>query len=176
MKDNILLTLLVVIAPLSLMAVGGGQAILPEVHRQLVLSHGFVTETQFVTDFTISKMAPGPTSLMISLMGWQAAGWQGMVVATIAIFAPSSILVLLMARVWSRHSGAAWQKAVERGLAPIAAGLILASTLTIARALGGGWLAALVSLVVTVLMLITRVNPLWAIGGGAAVFLLAGMV
>ena len=103
--DNILLTLLLIIAPLSLLSVGGGQAILPEVHRQMVLIHGFVTETQFVTDFTISKMAPGPTSLMISLLGWQAAGWQGMVVATIAIFTPSSVLVLLMARIWSRHSG-----------------------------------------------------------------------
>ncbi len=176
MKDNILLTLLVIIAPLSLMSVGGGQAILPEVHRQIVLNLGLVTETQFVTDFTISKMAPGPTSLMISLMGWQAAGWQGMVVATIAIFAPSSILLLLMARIWSRHSGAAWQKAVESGLAPIAAGLILASTLTIARALGGGWLAAFVSLVVTVVMMATRINPLWMIAAGAGLFMLTELV
>ena len=93
-----------------------------------------------------------------------------------APLAEASVLVLLMARIWSRHSGKPWQIAFERGLAPIAAGLILATTLTLARSLGGGWPAYAVTLVVAVVMMVSRLNPLWMIGGGAVVFLLAGMV
>ncbi len=174
MRDNPVLALLLIMAPLSLMSVGGGQAILPEVHRQAVLVHGWIDEATFVADFAISKMAPGPTSLIVTLIGWQAAGLAGAAVATFAIFLPSSILVLLLARVWARYRGAAWQKAVEQGLAPVAAGLILAGSLTLFRAASGGWLAWAVALVATVVILLTQLNPLFLIGTGALVFLVAG--
>lgn len=174
MRDNPVLALLLIMAPLSLMSVGGGQAILPEVHRQVVSVHGWIDEATFVADFAISKMAPGPTSLIVALIGWQAAGLAGAAVATVAIFLPSSILVLLLARIWARYRGAAWQKAVEQGLAPVAAGLILAGSLTLFRAASGGWLAWAVAAVATAAMTMTQVNPLLLIGGGAAVFLLVG--
>lgn len=174
MRDNPVMALLLIMAPLSLMSVGGGQAILPEVHRQAVLVYGWIDEPTFVADFAISKMAPGPTSLIVTLIGWQAAGLLGAAVATLAIFLPSSILVLLLARVWARYRGAPWQKAVEQGLAPVAAGLILAGSLTLFRAASGGFLAWGVALVATVVILMTELNPLLLIGGGAAVFLLVG--
>lgn len=174
MRDNPVLALLFIMAPLSLMSVGGGQAILPEVHRQAVLVYGWIDEATFVADFAISKMAPGPTSLIVTLIGWQAAGLLGAAVATVAIFLPSSILVLVLARVWARYRGAAWQNAVEQGLAPVAAGLILAGSLTLFRAASGGLMAWGVALVATAAILMTELNPLLLIGGGAAVFLLAG--
>ncbi len=174
MRDNPLLTLLAIMAPLSLMSVGGGQAIIPEVHRQAVLVHGWISEATFVADFAISKMAPGPTSLIVTLIGWQVAGVAGAAVATVAIFLPSSVLVLLLARVWARHRGAPWQKAVEQGLAPVAAGLILAGSLTLFRAASGGWLAWGVALVSTAVIMMVDINPLLMIGAGAVVFLMVG--
>jgi chromate transporter len=119
-------------------------------------------------------MAPGPTSLIVTLIGWQAAGLVGAAVATVAIFLPSSLLVLLLARIWARYRGAKWQKAVEQGLAPVAAGLILAGSLTLFRAASGGALAWGVALVATVVIMVTEFNPLYLIGAGALVFLMAG--
>lgn len=174
MRDNPVLALLLIMAPLSLMSVGGGQAILPEVHRQAVLVHGWIDEATFVADFAISKMAPGPTSLIVTLIGWQAAGLAGAAVATFAIFLPSSVLILVLARAWARYRGAPWQKAVEQGLAPVAAGLILAGSLTLFRAASGGWLASVVALLATVVILMTDLHPLLLIGSGALVFLMAG--
>ena len=174
MRDNPLLTLLMIFAPLSLLSVGGGQAVLPEIHRQVVLAHGWLTEQTFVADFAISKMAPGPTSLIVTLIGWQVAGLAGAAISTVAIFVPSSLLVLGLARVWARYRGAPWQIAVERGLAPVAAGLILAGSLTLFRAATGGWLAWVVAIVATVVIAMTELNPLLVIGGGAAVFLVLG--
>jgi len=174
MRDNIYITLIGIIAPLSLLSVGGGQSVLPEMHRQIVELHGYISEAQFLADYTISRMNPGPTSLIVALIGWQVAGWWGAVVTTISIFVPSSILVLLLARIWARSRGAAWQIAVERGLAPLAAGLILASTVTLARGLSGGWLSVVITLLSTLAMTLTRLSPLWVIGGGAVMFLVLG--
>ena len=174
MRDNLLLTLFVIIAPLSFLTIGGGQSVLPEIHRQMVGVHGFISEANFIADFAITQMAPGPKSLIITLIGWQTAGWQGALVTTLAIFVPSSLLVFALAHIWSRYRGARWQLAVEQGLAPIAAGLILASSLTLLRAASGGWVGWAVSAAATAVMLVTQFNPLLLVGAGAAIFLLLG--
>lgn len=174
MRDNIYLDILAVFVPLSLLSVGGGQAVIPEIHRQAVAVHGWISEATFVADFDISKMAPGPTSLLVTLIGWQVSGLWAAALATIAIFLPSSLLVFGLARIWARHRGAPWQKAVEQGLAPVAAGLILAGSLTLFRAATGGPLAWAIALASTAAIMLTEVNPLLLIGAGAGVFLLVG--
>ena len=82
--------------------------------------------------------------------------------------------LMLLARVWARHRGAPWQKAVEQGLAPVAAGLILAGSLTLFRAASGGWLAWGVALASTAVIMMVDINPLLMIGAGAVVFLVMG--
>jgi chromate transporter len=174
MDDNVLVKLLLIMAPLSLMTVGGGQAVLPDIHRQVVDVHGWLSESRFVADFAISRMAPGPGSLIVTLIGWQVAGFWGALICTVAIFVPSSLLVLALARIWARTRGADWQIAVEKGLAPVAAGLILAASLTLFRAASGGWLAWAVAACSTLLILRTEWSPLVLIAAGACVFLLVG--
>ena len=127
--------------PLSLTTVGGGQSVVAEIHRQAVNEYHWMTDGQFLDDFALSRLSPGPGSLLVSLVGWQVAGILGAVVASFAIFAPSSFLVYWLARIWTRYRGARWQIAVERGLAPLAAGMILAASLTVLRAAQGGWIA-----------------------------------
>lgn len=172
MRDSPFLALLAVFVPLSLLSVGGGQAVLPEIHRQVVLGQHWISEANFVADYAISRMSPGPSSLIVTLIGYQVGGVLGGVVATVAIFLPSSLLMYALVRVWSRNRGAPWQIAVERGLAPVAAGLILASCLTLLQAAAGGWLVAVVAVVSAGFVLTDRVSPLWMIGGGAALFLI----
>ena len=172
-----LIALLTLFAPLSLVSVGGGQTLVAEIHRQVVANHGWLTEGQFVDAFAISRMAPGPGTLLVTLIGWDVAGLPGAVVASIAIFAPTALLVYFLARVWARYRGARWQRALEAGLRPVAAGMILASGLVLIQALEGGWLARGIALASTALLMATRVNPLLLMAGGAGVFVaLHGMV
>ena len=172
-----LIALLTLFAPLSLVSVGGGQTLVAEIHRQVVANHGWLTEGQFVDAFAISRMAPGPGTLLVTLIGWDVAGLPGAVVASIAIFVPTALLVYFLARVWARYRGARWQRALEAGLRPVAAGMILASGLVLIQALEGGWLARGIALASTALLMATRVNPLLLMAAGACVFVaLHGMV
>ena len=170
-----LLALAGVFAPLSFATIGGGQSVVTEIHRQVVLQHHWLDEAGFVTLFALSRLAPGPGSLLVTLIGWVVAGWMGAVVASVAIFVPSSLLLYGLARLWVRHRGARWQVAIERGLAPIAAGLILSAALTLVRASQGGAYAWVVAGGSTGVLYFTRMSPFLLLAAGAAVFLALGV-
>jgi chromate transporter len=85
--SDILFTLAVQFAIMSLLALGGANAVVPEIHRQAVEFRGWMTERQFADMFAISQAAPGPNVMIVTLVGFHVAGLPG------AIFAHSSIAV-----------------------------------------------------------------------------------
>ena len=165
------LGLFALFAPLSLVTVGGGQTVIAAIQRQVVDQHHWMTGPQFLNAFAVSRMAPGPGSLLATLIGWQVAGFWGAVAATLGIFGPTAVLVYGIAVLWRRHQGAMWQRALEGGLRPVAAGMILASVYVLLNALEGGWLAQGIAYASTALLLTTGVDPLLLLLAGAGVFL-----
>jgi chromate transporter len=167
---SLTLALLTVFVPLSLVSVGGGQSIVAGIHRQVVENHHWLTGPQFVDAFAIARMAPGPGTLLVTLIGWQVDGAWGALIASIGIFTPTALLIYGLARIWARYRGALWQRALEAGLQPIAAGMILAAGLVLVEALEGGWLARIIAVAATGVLMITRVSPLLLMAVGAVVF------
>lgn len=173
MNLRLLGELAAVFAPLSFLAVGGGQSIVADVHRQSVGVHAWMSDGQFLNLFALSRIAPGPGSLLVTLVGWQVAGLWGALVASAAIFVPCSLLVYGLAHVWSRYKASRLIRAVEAGLVPVAAGMILAASCTLLRAAEGGAWAWSVTALSTLALMFTRINPFLLMGAGAGVFLLA---
>ncbi len=168
---KILLALLSVFIPLSLVSVGGGQAIVADIHRQVVTVHHWMTEGQFVDAFAVSRMAPGPGALLVTLIGWQVAGVLGAIVATLGIFGPTAFLIYGVASLWQRHQGKRWQLALEAGLRPVAAGTILAAVWVLMQALEGGWLAKTIAVLAGATLTVTRINPVLLLVCGAGLFI-----
>lgn len=164
------LQLAAVFTPLSVATIGGGQAIISDIQRQVVDVHHWMTAAQFVNDFAIARMSPGPGSLLATLIGWQVAGFWGAVVATLALFGPTAFLIYGVARLWRRHQGARWQVALEAGLRPVAAGMILASVVVLVEGLDGGWPARLLALASTACVMYTRIHALTLIALGTGLF------
>lgn len=127
-----LLQLAAILVPLSLVAVGGGFTVMPEIHRQVVEVRGWMSATEFAELFALAQAAPGPNILVVSLIGWKVAGWLGGLVALLAMTGPSSVLALGVALTWRRYAHAPWVRALQTGLAPLAVGLVLASSLILA--------------------------------------------
>ncbi|MBZ9758226.1 chromate transporter [Mesorhizobium sp. ESP6-5] len=168
--DNLLVSLFLVFAPLSLMAIGGGASILGELQHSVVDNRHWLTNKSFLDMFAISRVAPGPGTLIVTLMGWHLAGWAGAIVSTIAIFAPSSLLVIVVAHFWHSRPNAAWQGALVYGLAPLAAGLVLSSVFTLLSNAKGGWIAWCVAIMVAVAARMIRLGPLTLMIVGSVVF------
>jgi chromate transporter len=166
-----LLALALVFAPLSLLSIGGGASLLAEIEHQSVTVHGWTTQREFADLFAISRAAPGPGSMLSTLIGWKVAGVTGALAATVALYLPSSLLVYGAARLWGRWRGSVWHTAIERGLAPIAAGLLLAGGIAVLQVSPGGlsvWLAAAIS--TAVILWRPRLHPLILFAAGGAAF------
>ena len=118
---------------LSLLCVGGGLGVIPELQRQVVVNHQWVTAREFVDGYTLAQLTPGPNMLVVAFVGYRAHGLVGAVLATIAMFLPTSVLAIVVADRWQRWRGRPWADAVERALAPVGMGLMVAGVYTLAR-------------------------------------------
>ncbi|MCQ9618166.1 chromate transporter [Paenalcaligenes niemegkensis] len=170
---TVLLQLLRIFLPLSFLTIGGGQSIIPAIHYQSVEVHQWVSNREFLDLFALTRLTPGPKSLLVSLIGWKAAGLLGAAVATFAIFVPSAVLVYFLAKIWQRYEATLALRAIEQGLAPVAAGMILAATATILKAAEGGIWAWSTAIVAAILLLRTRINPFILLASGGLIFYLA---
>ena len=176
MPDEIrrLLALALVFAPLSLLSIGGGASLLAEIDHQSVTVHTWTTQREFADLFAISRAAPGPGTMLSTLIGWKVAGWAGALTATVALYLPSSLLVYGAARLWGRWRGSVWHTAIERGLAPIGAGLMLAGGIAVLRVSPGGpavWVAAIAS--TALILRWPSLHPLALFAASGALFSLA---
>lgn len=158
-------------ATLSLLAFGGGAGVLPAMQTASVDEYHWLTAPDFLQLFAISRAAPGPGSLIVVLIGQRAAGLAGALVALLAMFVPSCLVVYGLARVWQRARNAAWRVRTERALAPLGIGLTFASAVALLRGTEHDLLAYGVTGVASVLMARTATHPLAVLAGGAAVML-----
>jgi chromate transporter len=171
MRSDLALALIAVFVPFSLVSIGGGTSVLAGIHHEAVDVHHWVTSREFVDLFAISRAAPGPGSMLTTLIGWHVGGIAGALIATLALFLPSSMLCYGVALVWRRYRGRSWHTALEQGLAPIGIGLVLAGVIAILRIGSGGvlsWVVAFGS--AGLLSWRPRLHPLLLFLIGGAIF------
>ncbi len=155
--------IIILFSTLSLLSIGGGNSVLPEMHKKVVQDYNWMTDSQFADIFAISQAAPGPSILIVTLVGYKAAGVVGAIIATVAMMAPAGILVYLITCVWQRAEKSPVRKAVEKGFAPLTVGLVLASAYIMSRAADHDWRAYILTGICTLVFVFTKTNPLIAV-------------
>jgi chromate transporter len=173
MSFAILAQIVRVFAVLSLVSIGGANAVLPEIHRQVVDVQGWMNDAAFADLFAISHAAPGPNIIMVSLIGWQLAGIAGLLVATLAIMIPSCSLAFLASRVVARWADQRWLQLGREGIVPVALGLILASGVSMIRTSDHDTVTVCISLLTAAFVVFSRRNPLWALTAGTCIGVIA---
>ena len=162
-----LVALLVLYGELSLLSFGGGPTVLPEMQRQIVEVHHWMSAAEFAALFALAQAAPGPNMLVSTLVGLHVAGLAGAVVATLGMIVPSSLLTIAVVGVWDRFRNAPWRRAVQAGLVPVTVGLFLSAAAMIALSADHTIALGLLTLGVAGLSLGTAIHPLWLLGAGA---------
>lgn len=169
----VLWTLGLIFAQLSLLAFGGGATILPEMQRQVVEVHGWLTAPEFGALYALAQAAPGPNMMVVPLIGWHVAGWAGAAVSSVAMFGPSSIVTVVAVRLWDRFRTSPWRPVVQAGLMPVTAGLVAASAALITQATAGTWWLLAIAGLSAVLNARALAHPLVILAGGAILGLAA---
>lgn len=174
MTSSVLQQLATTFSILSLGAVGGANATLPELHRQMVSIRHYMDDATFASLVAIAQTAPGPNVTVMSLMGWYVAGLAGLAVATLGMIAPSSTLVFAAERIFRRFSSNRALLVLKMALAPIAVGLLCSSGFMLGRVADSGALTIAITIAMTLLCGLTRINPLYGIASGALIALAIG--
>ena len=161
-------------ALLSILAVGGGTAVLPEM--QTILAHQFgIDHTQFVHIYSIGQLAPGPNMLMVLVIGYQIAGLIGACVVLLSFFLPSSLMCFYMGRLWNHFGESPWRRSIQNALEPISIGLMSSGVYAVAKASVVSGITLALALVTLYLILRTKINPVLVIlgSGGLGALLMA---
>ena len=166
MNTSPLSTLFGYFALLSLFAVGGANAAIPEMHRIAVEVMHWMNDRQFADMFAIAQLSPGPNVIIVTLIGYHVAGLAGAAVATVGMCGPTCLMAFFVARVWDRFKDAHWRVAIQNGLIPVSLGLIAASAFVLARAADHNVYAVVLTAVTAVVTFTTRMNPLWIFAAG----------
>lgn len=123
---------------LSLVSVGGGNAVIPEIQRFSVLTQQWVSAAEFTAIYAIAQAAPGPSSMLVALIGYKAAGMIGAATAATAMYLPSSVVIFMAARFLEHFRHNRWARVFERSVAPLAVGLILSSAYIVGNSMQTG--------------------------------------
>lgn len=148
---------------LGLLAFGGGIAILPEIERQVVVEHGWITRREFVDSFALGRLTPGPGMLMVMFTGYKVAGIPGALTALIAIFGPTALITAVVAAYWDRLRQRPWLATLQRALAPVALGLLAAGGFTLLRSAVQDVIGAVIAIVTLVVLWVWHPNPAWVV-------------
>ena len=159
MSGHDLLALFAHFLSLSIFATGGAMALASDMHRYVVDDHHYISHTQFVNSIALAQAAPGPNILFVTVMGWQIAGLPGALATTLGLSMPALIFPVLMSRASRMAQFDRFIQALQRGLGPVALGLMASTCYLLARQAPGGWKGAAIIGVTLGVLAFTRVPP-----------------
>lgn len=156
---------------LSMLSIGGAITTVPDMHRYIVTEHHWLTDAQFTASIAIAQAAPGPNVLFVAVLGWNVAGPLGTLATMTGILIPSTMLSLWATRWGARRRETRFVQAFTAGLTPLTLGLLLATGWVLAepylRDPSHRWGALALIAVSIVVMLRTRLSPMWLVALGA---------
>lgn len=145
MRRVSLLRLIVVFAWTGLSSLGGGRS--AYFHESLVRRRGWIRHDEFVQDFTLSQVLPGPNfSNLAVVLGYRLAGFAGGVWGLLAVVLPGALILLVASGLYAEGAFGAGATLLMRGLSAAVVGLVAVTSLRIMRGSLRGARAAAIAL------------------------------
>lgn len=114
---------------------GGGVGMLALIRNEVVERKRWIDDRQLSVAVTMGQMLPGPfVSNYAEYIGYSLRGWQGMVVAVLALLAPSFVLMVVLSFLYFRFGSVPVVMRVFSGVQPVVVGILAWATYTIGRA------------------------------------------
>jgi chromate transporter len=112
---------------------GSGLVIVPFLEKGLVQENGWLSPRDFLIAVAVGMMSPGPVVITATFVGFLVAGFWGSLTATVAIFLPSFLFVLLVAPLLQRNRSNAYVQGFIKGAYGAAIGTILGACVLLGK-------------------------------------------
>lgn len=151
---------------------GSGMVLFAFIQRDVVSRYGWLSQQQLIDAIAVGQMTPGPVLSSATFIGYLVSGWAGALVATIAVFLPSFIIVVLIGPMTPRLRRSLTAQAFLKGVNAAVVALILTVSLALFQAaIVDGW-SVIILIVGLVALLRFRIDTLWLVLGGVFLGLL----
>ena len=120
----------------SVMSLQGFGGVLAVVHRELVDKRRWLTDAEFIEDWAVAQVMPGPNVCNLALMfGDRHMGWPGALSALAGLLALPLVLLLTIATLFNQWADSPAVEGALRGMGAVAAGLIAGAALKLLQSL-----------------------------------------
>ena len=122
-----LLTLAWIYLRIGLIFVGGGYVLIPLLNHIMVDQYHWLTLREFLDGLALSQLTPGPLAMLATFTGFRAGGFLGGLIATVFIFLPCVVLMLVIGRNYHRLKNIDLIRKTLDVLLPAVVGLVAAA-------------------------------------------------
>ena len=150
-------------AGMSVLLFGGGFVFIPLIQQIVVQEQGWLTRQEFIDAIALGQITPGPILISAAFIGYKVMGLLGAAIATVAIFLPPALLMLVSVHFLMRARESTVVKAVLRGIRPAVIGMIAAAAWSIGATAVPNWLSAAIFLAALTALFRLRVDVAWII-------------
>jgi chromate transporter len=150
---------------------GGGYVLIPLLQHLLVDQYKWLTLREFLDGVAISQLTPGPLAMLATFTGVRVGGFTGGLIATLCIFAPCIVLMLVVGRYYARLKEIDLIRSTLDGVLPAVVGLVASAAWSLGATLGSlrEWVILVVAFCI---FRWTKINPMVMILGAG----LSGML
>lgn len=166
-----LLSISVVFFKIGALVFGNGFTMLPLIQREVVNTHHWLNLDQFMVGVALGQMTPGPVSITATFIGYKVMGLIGAVVATLAIYAPSFIFVVMTFGIYAKMKKYNWVNSALSGLLASFVGIMALVVINTGKhALVDIYTVILFGLSFIMLQF-ARLDSKWVILGGTGIYM-----
>jgi chromate transporter len=148
---------------------GSGLAIVPFLYGELVQTHAWLNDRQFLDAVAVAMITPGPVVITVAFIGYLVGGPAGMTVAAVAVFLPVYLFVVLPAPYFRRHRDQPIVKGFVDGVSAAATGAIAGAAYVLATRAIVDWGTAVIAVVSFVVLARWKISELWVIAAAALI-------
>jgi chromate transporter len=155
---------------------GSGYVLLAFLRADLVERWRWLTDQQLLDAIAIGQFTPGPVFTTATFIGYVIAGSPGAILATVGIFLPAFVFVLMSSPFIPKLRSSSWASGFLDGVNVASLGLMAAVTLQLGRAAVVDWLTAVLALISAVLVFRLKINSAWLVLGGGVIGLVSKLL
>jgi chromate transporter len=161
--------MMLVIATLSVLGFGGGNAVFPQLYTDSVDVYHWVTADEFARYFALARLGPGPGTTITALIGYAVGGFPGAALGAFAMFFPAAVVVFGISALYDRFHEHPWRKIFARAMIPIVLGLTWVGVTLLSRGALVSPLTIAIAVAAAAMMIWTKFNASLVILAAAVV-------
>jgi len=165
--------LLATFAGMSVLLFGGGFVFIPLIQESVVETYQWVTHKEFIDAIAMGQITPGPILISATFIGYKVAGVFGAATATIGIFAPPAMIMLICTHYLQRLKESQNINAILKGVRCAVIGMIAAAAYVVSMSAETSLISVVIFIAAIIALLKFKLEVVWIIPASGIVGLLA---